>query len=69
MEKKRLSDLLHDLSQPLCASVINLKVLASFLEKDKLDLPEIKNIVADVEREQNRAVEILNTLRTTIKEI
>ncbi|MBF0484128.1 MAG: hypothetical protein HQL25_05420 [Candidatus Omnitrophica bacterium] len=68
MEKEKLRDLIHDLSQPLSAASVNINVVASMISKKSVNLPEIRKIISDVERENQHAFEILETIRTYIKE-
>jgi len=57
------ASLAHELNQPLGAIVCNIQAAQNFLVRDGHDLPEIQEVLQDVEVESKRAGEVIHQLR------
>jgi signal transduction histidine kinase len=57
----------HEINQPLAAIRTNAETLDFILTSPSLDLVEIKEIVADIRRDQERASEVIRRLRSLFK--
>jgi signal transduction histidine kinase len=57
------SDLAHELSQPLTATVANVGAARMQLGSEKPDLEELRAILDDIDRDDRRAVEIITRMR------
>ena len=57
------SSLAHELNQPLGAILRNAEAAELFLQTDKPDLEEIRAIVADIRKDDQRAGEVIDRLR------
>ena len=53
----------HEISQPLGAILRNTEAAQAILNKGSPDLEELKDIMADIERDERRANEVINRLR------
>jgi C4-dicarboxylate-specific signal transduction histidine kinase len=61
------SSLAHELSQPLGAILRNAEVAELLLQSPHLDVEELKAIVTDIHRDDRRAGEVIDRLRTLLK--
>jgi PAS domain S-box-containing protein len=61
------SSLAHELSQPLGAIQLNTEAAALLLQKPNPDLAEIGQILADIQRDDRRAAEVIEGLRKLLK--
>jgi signal transduction histidine kinase len=61
------SSLAHELSQPLGAILRNAEVAELLLQSPHLDVEELKAIVIDIHRDDRRAGEVIDRLRTLLK--
>jgi two-component system sensor kinase FixL len=61
------SALAHELSQPLAAIMSNAQAAELFLNRDELDLTEIRQILRDIVTDDKRAGEIIVRLRALLK--
>jgi C4-dicarboxylate-specific signal transduction histidine kinase len=61
------SALAHELNQPLGAILRNAEAAEIFLQKEQPDLPEIRAILADIRRDDQRAGEVINRMRSLLK--
>jgi signal transduction histidine kinase len=62
------SGLAHELSQPLSAIQHNAETAHILLGRDPVDLEELRAIIADVIRDDRRAAEVVQRLRTWLKQ-
>jgi PAS domain S-box-containing protein len=61
------SALAHELNQPLGAILRNAEAAELFLENDRPDLDELRNIVADIRKDDQRAGDVIDRLRSLLK--
>jgi signal transduction histidine kinase len=61
------SSLAHELSQPLGAILRNAEVAELLLQSPRLDVEELKAIVSDIHRDDRRAAEVIDRLRSLLK--
>jgi PAS domain S-box-containing protein len=61
------SSLAHELSQPLGAILLNAEAAELLLQKPNPDLGEIREILADIARDDRRAAEVIEGLRKFLK--
>jgi signal transduction histidine kinase/ABC-type uncharacterized transport system substrate-binding protein len=59
--------LAHELNQPLGAILRNAEAAEFFLQKDQPDLPEIRAILADIRKDDQRAGNVINRMRSLLK--
>jgi two-component system sensor kinase FixL len=59
--------LTHELAQPLCALQINAEATQAVLEPDRPDLNKARAILADIVTNNQRAIELIQTLRTLFR--
>jgi signal transduction histidine kinase len=57
----------HELNQPLSAILSNAEAAEMLLNAPVIDLPQIKEILADIRRDDQRAAEIIRHLRALLK--
>jgi signal transduction histidine kinase len=57
------SSLAHELNQPLAAILSNAQAAQRFLSQEPVDLDEIREILADIVRDDKRAGEVIHSLR------
>lgn len=57
----------HEINQPLGAILRNAEAAELYLQKSPPDLKEVKEIVADIRRDNKRAVEVVGKLRSLMK--
>ena len=57
----------HELNQPLTAILSNAQAALRFLAHDDVDLDEVRDILADIVDQDNRAGEIIRRLRVLLK--
>jgi signal transduction histidine kinase/ABC-type uncharacterized transport system substrate-binding protein len=57
----------HELNQPLGAILINSETLDAILQSPAPNLPELREIVADIRRDDQRASDVIRHLRTLLK--
>ncbi len=58
----------HELNQPLAAILNNVETAEFLLDKEPLDRGELKDILADVRHDDQRAAEIIKHLRALLKQ-
>jgi PAS domain S-box-containing protein len=61
------SSLAHELSQPLGAILLNAEAAGMILRSGSPDLEELKAIVTDIQRDDRRARDVIDRLRTMLK--
>jgi two-component system sensor kinase FixL len=61
------SSLVHELSQPLGAILLNAEAGELLLQRPDPDLEEIRQILADIRRDDSRAAEVIESLRRLLK--
>jgi signal transduction histidine kinase len=61
------SSLAHELNQPLGAILRNAEAGELFLQKEKPDLDEIRAILADIRKDDARAGNVINRMRSLLK--
>jgi len=61
------SALAHELNQPLGAILRNAEAGELFLQKEKPDLDEIRAILADIRKDDERAGNVINRMRSLLK--
>jgi len=61
------SALAHELNQPLGAILRNAEAAEIFLQKEKPDLAEIRAILADIRKDDQRAGSVIDRLRSLLK--
>jgi len=61
------SALAHELNQPLGAILRNAEAAEMFLQKEKPDLEEIRAILADIRKDDQRAGRVIDRMRTLLK--
>jgi len=61
------SSLAHELNQPLGAILRNVEAAELFLQSDKPDLDELRAIVADIHKDDQRAGDVIDRLRALLK--
>ncbi len=61
------SSLAHELNQPLGAILRNAEAAELFLQSDKPDLDELRAIVADIRKDDQRAGDVIDRLRALLK--
>lgn len=61
------SGLAHDLVQPLTASIGNAEAAEQLLQQANPDLGELREIVADIQKDNRRAGEMIDRMRTLLK--
>jgi signal transduction histidine kinase len=59
----------HEVSQPLGSILINIETIQSMLQSSTPDISEIREIAADINRDDVRASEVLRRIRTLIKKM
>src|SRR3989339_516198 len=59
--------LAHELNQPLMAIISNAQAAQRFMAKENPDLNEIKDILADIIRDDKRASDVINKLKGLLK--
>ena len=57
----------HELNQPLGAILINSETLDAMLQSPAPNLPELREIIADIRRDDQRASDVIRHLRTLLK--
>lgn len=57
----------HELNQPLGAILANIEAVEAMLKTHSPDLKEIRQIVADIKRDDHRASEVIRRLRSLLK--
>ena len=61
------SSLAHELNQPLGAILRNVEAAELFMQSDKPDLDELRAIVADIRKDDQRAGDVIDRLRALLK--
>lgn len=61
------SGLAHEVAQPLSAMRVNVEVAEKYLRSGAPDLQALREIVADIHKDNTRAVEVIDRLRTLVK--
>lgn len=57
----------HELNQPLGSILVNTETATLMLESSKLDLGELREILSDIRRDDQRAGEVIRRLRSLLK--
>jgi signal transduction histidine kinase len=57
----------HELNQPLGSILVNTETAALMLESPSLDVAELKEILSDIRRDDQRAGEVIRRLRSLLK--
>jgi C4-dicarboxylate-specific signal transduction histidine kinase len=57
----------HELNQPLGSILVNTETAALMLESPSLDVNELKEILSDIRRDDQRAGEVIRRLRSLLK--
>jgi signal transduction histidine kinase len=57
----------HEINQPLGAIHVNVETMAMMLESPAPDVDEIRQIAADIQRDEERASEVIRRLRSMLK--
>jgi PAS domain S-box-containing protein len=61
------ASLAHELNQPLTSILSNARAALRFIEADKLDTAELKEILEDISKDDKRAGDIIRSLRSMVK--
>jgi len=61
------SALAHELNQPLGAILRNAEAAELFLKQDPPDLREVQDILADIQRDERRAIAVIERMRQMLK--
>ncbi len=61
------SSLAHELNQPLGAILRNAEAAELFLESDRPDLEELRAIITDIRKDDQRAGDVIDRLRALLK--
>ncbi|WP_277185066.1 nitrogen regulation protein NR(II) [Caballeronia sp. BR00000012568055] len=61
------ASLAHELNQPLTAILSNAQAAQRFMNRDPIDLDEVREILGDLVADNNRASEILRRIRALVK--
>jgi len=59
--------LAHEINQPLAAILSNAQAAQRFLSQDNPDMKEIREILGDIIRDNNRAAEVIRKIRSLLK--
>ena len=59
----------HELNQPLGSILVNTETAALMLESPSLDVNELKEILSDIRRDDQRAGEVIRRLRSLLKRV
>lgn len=59
----------HELNQPLGSILVNTETAALMLESPSLDLNELKEIISDIRRDDQRAGEVIRRLRSLLQRV
>jgi two-component system, LuxR family, sensor kinase FixL len=61
------ASLAHELNQPLTSILSNARAALRFIEADRLDTEELKEILEDISRDDRRAGDIIRSLRSMVR--
>jgi two-component system sensor kinase FixL len=61
------ASLAHELNQPLAAILSNAQAGLRFLQSDKIDLDELREILRDITQDDQRAGNVIRSLRSMVK--
>jgi two-component system sensor kinase FixL len=61
------ASLAHELNQPLTSILSNARAALRFIEADRLDTEELKEILEDIAKDDKRAGDIIRSLRSMVK--
>lgn len=61
------ASLAHELNQPLTSILSNARAALRFIEADRLDMEELKEILEDISRDDKRAGDIIRSLRSMLR--
>ena len=61
------SALTHELNQPLAAILRNAEAAEMFLQREQPDLEEVRAILADIRKDDQRAGDVIDRMRTLLK--
>jgi signal transduction histidine kinase len=61
------ASLAHELNQPLTSILSNARAALRFIETDRLDMTELKEILEDISRDDKRAGNIIRSLRSMVR--
>jgi signal transduction histidine kinase len=59
----------HELNQPLGSILVNTETAALMLESPSLDIAELKEVLSDIKRDNQRASEVIRRLRSLLKRV
>jgi two-component system, LuxR family, sensor kinase FixL len=62
------ASLAHELNQPLTSILSNARAALRFLQSDRLDMGELKEILQDIANDDKRAGDIIRNLRSMVKQ-
>jgi PAS domain S-box-containing protein len=62
------ASLAHELNQPLTAILSNARAALRFLQSDRLDLAELRDILQDIANDDKRASDIIRGVRSMLKQ-
>jgi len=62
------ASLAHELNQPLTAILSNARAALRFLQSDRLDLGELRDILQDIANDDKRASDIIRSVRAMLKQ-
>jgi signal transduction histidine kinase len=62
------ASLAHELNQPLTSILGNARAALRFIENDRIDMAELKEILEDIANDDKRAGEIIRSLRSMFKQ-
>lgn len=61
------ASLAHELNQPLTSILSNARAALRFIETDRLDMDELREILEDISRDDKRAGDIIRSLRSMVR--
>jgi two-component system sensor kinase FixL len=61
------ASLAHELNQPLTAILSNARAALRFIESDRIDMEELKEILEDISKDDKRAGDIIRSLRSMVR--
>jgi signal transduction histidine kinase len=57
----------HELNQPLSAILTNAETAGEILKSSSPDIPEVREIISDIIRDDRRAADVIRSMRTLLK--
>jgi C4-dicarboxylate-specific signal transduction histidine kinase len=61
------ASIVHEVKQPLAATVVNARAAQRFLSAERMDLGEVRQILDAIVRDGNRAADVIDRIRALIK--